>query len=163
VTHYANRPEPYRSDGSNPVAVRNPFGGIKSDCGCVGIEAQRDGPWRRDVLALIVFHDQPQARNDDVARQLSSGGGERMVATLATQGREDGRQWFDHVSGRWVRFVVTRVPVSPEKPHGLDCSLTLHGPDGERLVGFDNAHPVAKQRAASRSTIANCSEDQSLR
>ena len=25
-------------------------------------------------------------------------------------------------------------------------SLTLHGPDGERLVGFDNAHPVAKQR-----------------
>src|ERR1700731_2421625 len=46
----------------------------------------------------------------------------------------------------WVRFVVTRVPASPEKPHGLDYSLTLHGPDGERLVGFDNAHPVARQR-----------------
>ena len=45
-----------------------------------------------------------------------------------------------------VRFVVTRVPVSPEKPHGLDYSLTLHGPDGERLVGFDNAHPVARQK-----------------
>jgi hypothetical protein len=43
----------------------------------------------------------------------------------------------------WVRFVVTRVPVAPEKPHGLDYSLTLHGPDGVRLVGFDNAHPVA--------------------
>jgi hypothetical protein len=42
--------------------------------------------------------------------------------------------------------VVTRVPVSPEKPHGLDYSLTLHGPDGERLVGFDNAHPVTKQK-----------------
>jgi hypothetical protein len=41
--------------------------------------------------------------------------------------------------------VVTRVPVSLEKPHGLDYSLTLHGPDGDRLVGFDNAHPVARQ------------------
>lgn len=45
-----------------------------------------------------------------------------------------------------VRFVVTRVPVSPEKPHGIDYSLTLHGPGGERLVGFDNAHPVGRQR-----------------
>ena len=46
----------------------------------------------------------------------------------------------------WVRFVVTRVVVSPEKPHGLDYSLTLHGPEGERLVGFDNAHPVGRQK-----------------
>jgi hypothetical protein len=48
--------------------------------------------------------------------------------------------------GHWVRFVVTRVPVSSEKPHGVDYSLTLHGSDGERLVGFDNAHPVAGQK-----------------
>jgi hypothetical protein len=48
-----------------------------------------------------------------------------------------------------VRFVVTAVPVSPEKPHGIDYSLTLHGPDGGRLVGFDNAHPVAKQKRGS--------------
>ena len=46
--------------------------------------------------------------------------------------------------GGW--FVVTRVPASPEKPHGLDYSLTLHGPDGERLVGFDNAHPAGGQK-----------------
>jgi hypothetical protein len=51
----------------------------------------------------------------------------------------------DPKGGHWVRFVVTRVPVSLEKPHGLDYSLTLHGPDGDRLVGFDNAHPVARQ------------------
>ena len=51
----------------------------------------------------------------------------------------------DPEGGHWVRFVVTRVPVSMEKPHGLDYSLTLHGLDGERLVGFDNAHRVAKQ------------------
>ena len=52
----------------------------------------------------------------------------------------------DPEGGHWVRFVVTRVPVSPEKPHGIDYSLTLHGPNGERLVGFDNAHPVAGRK-----------------
>src|SRR5213082_1991839 len=52
----------------------------------------------------------------------------------------------DPEGGYWVRFIVTRVPASPEKPHGIDYSLTLHGPDGERLVGFDNAHPVARQK-----------------
>ena len=51
----------------------------------------------------------------------------------------------DSGGGHWVRFVVTNVPVSSEKPHGIDYSLTLHGPDGERLVGFDNAHPVGSQ------------------
>lgn len=51
----------------------------------------------------------------------------------------------DPEGGYWVRFTVTRVPVSAEKPHGLDYSLTLHGPDGERLVGFDNAHPVGRR------------------
>ena len=53
----------------------------------------------------------------------------------------------DPAGGHWVRFVVTRVPVTPERPHGLNYSLTLHGPDGERLVGFDNAHRVAPQRS----------------
>jgi len=52
----------------------------------------------------------------------------------------------DPAGGHWVRFVVTRVPVSPKKPHGIDYSLTLHGSDGERLVGFDNAHPVGRSR-----------------
>lgn len=46
----------------------------------------------------------------------------------------------------WVRFTVTRVAVTPDKPHGLDYSLTLHAQDGERLVGFDNAHRVESQR-----------------
>jgi Family of unknown function (DUF6516) len=55
----------------------------------------------------------------------------------------------DPERGYWVRFVVTQVPVTPEKPHGLDYSLTLHGPSGERWVGFDNAHPVARQRGGA--------------
>ena len=54
----------------------------------------------------------------------------------------------DPEGGHWVRFVVTRVPVSSEKPHGIDYSLTLHGPEGERLVEFDNAHPVARNAPA---------------
>jgi hypothetical protein len=37
----------------------------------------------------------------------------------------------DADGGHWVRFVVTLVPVSPEKPHGIDYSLTLHGPEGD--------------------------------
>ena len=49
---------------------------------------------------------------------------------------------IDPESGHWVRFVVRAVPVTKAKPHGLDYSLTLHGPDGERLAGFDNAHQV---------------------
>ncbi len=48
--------------------------------------------------------------------------------------------------GYWVKFVVNQVPETTVKPHGLDYSLTLHGPDGERLVGFDSAHPVDGQR-----------------
>jgi len=48
---------------------------------------------------------------------------------------------IDPEGGHWVRFVVHRVPASDAKLHGLDYSLTLHGPNGERL-GFDNAHPV---------------------
>jgi hypothetical protein len=42
----------------------------------------------------------------------------------------------------WVKFVVKQVPVTPERPHGLNYSLTLHDDDGERLLGFDNAHPI---------------------
>ena len=47
--------------------------------------------------------------------------------------------------GYWVKFVVHQVAVTADKPHGLDYSLTLHDPDGGRLVGFDNAHSVARQ------------------
>ena len=51
----------------------------------------------------------------------------------------------DPEGGHWVRFIVRRVPVSSAKPHGLDYSLTLHGREGDRLAGFDNAHAVHGQ------------------
>ena len=50
-------------------------------------------------------------------------------------------------AGYWVKFVVNQVPATEDKPHGLDYTLTLHGPDGERLVGFDNAHQIAGPRS----------------
>jgi hypothetical protein len=46
----------------------------------------------------------------------------------------------------WVRFVVRRVEPSPERPHGLNYSLSLHGPGGVRLAGFDNAHAIRESR-----------------
>lgn len=42
----------------------------------------------------------------------------------------------------WVKFEAKRVPVSSEKPHGLDYSLTLHDDRGARLLGYDNAHGI---------------------
>jgi hypothetical protein len=45
-----------------------------------------------------------------------------------------------------VRFTVQRVERSPERPHGLNYSLTLHGPRGNRLIGFDNAHSIRHSR-----------------
>lgn len=58
----------------------------------------------------------------------------------------DGQVLVIDAAGYWVRFVVHQVPTTARKPHGLDYTLTMHAPDGERLVGFDNAHQVAGKR-----------------
>ena len=57
-----------------------------------------------------------------------------------------GQTPFVDKAGHWVKFIVVRTEVTPERPHGLSYSLTLHAPDGERLVGFDNAHPLKERR-----------------
>ncbi len=44
----------------------------------------------------------------------------------------------------WVKFEVKQVPVTPQRPHGLIYSLTLHDGHGQRLLGFDNAHAIAE-------------------
>ena len=62
----------------------------------------------------------------------------------------DGETLFVDDAGHWVKFVVVRTDVTPERPHGLSYSLTLHAPDGARLVGFDNAHPVTERRGPGR-------------
>lgn len=64
----------------------------------------------------------------------------------------DGTTYVITAAGHWVKFVVTRVPATADKPHGLDYSLTMHAPGGERLVGFDNAHrlPGKQGRAGGK-------------
>jgi hypothetical protein len=42
--------------------------------------------------------------------------------------------------GYRIKFEIERVAASRRRPHGLSYSLTLHAPDGSRLIGFDNAH-----------------------
>lgn len=69
--------------------------------------------------------------------------------TLNTLLDLDGQVLVIDPSGHWVRFVVTKVSASDVKPHGLDYTLTLHAPDGERLVGFDNAHAVKGTKKGS--------------
>lgn len=50
----------------------------------------------------------------------------------------------DEKGGYWVKFEARRVSVTPERPYGLEYSLTLHGKNNQRLVGFDNAHRVRR-------------------
>lgn len=54
----------------------------------------------------------------------------------------DGRKHF-LASGYFLKFEVRQVEKSNRVPHGIAYSLTLHDPTGERILGFDNAHPVA--------------------
>ena len=60
-----------------------------------------------------------------------------------------GQTLFIDEFGHWVKFVVLQTEVSAERPHWLSYSLTLHAPDGTRLVGFDNAHQVRDRRGPS--------------
>jgi hypothetical protein len=48
--------------------------------------------------------------------------------------------------GYWVAIVAWRVPVTSDTPQGIRYSLTLHRPDGKRLLGYDNAHAVKTPR-----------------
>ena len=71
----------------------------------------------------------------------------------------DGQVLVIDEAGYWVKFVVNQVPATADKPHGLDYTLTMHGPDGARLVGFDNAHQVEGQRGGApqaKTTSTDC-------
>jgi hypothetical protein len=57
----------------------------------------------------------------------------------------DGESFVADQAGKlWVKFEVRPVGVTAQRPHGIKYSLTLHDEDGERILGFDNAHSVKK-------------------
>lgn len=47
---------------------------------------------------------------------------------------------YDQGDGYWIKIEAWRVAPTPQVPHGIRYSLTLHAPDNERILGFDNAH-----------------------
>ena len=60
---------------------------------------------------------------------------------------------FSQEGGYWVKYDVSAVEKTPERPHGIKYSLTLHDPQGVRIFGIDNAHRPKKRRGpAARST-----------
>ena len=44
----------------------------------------------------------------------------------------------------WLKFSVHEVEPSIRVQHGVGYSFTLHSPEGERVLGYDNAHPVPR-------------------
>jgi len=57
----------------------------------------------------------------------------------------------------FAKFEAHTVDASPEVPHGIKYSLTLHDRAGQRVLGFDNAHPIKikKGRFIERPTEAD--------
>lgn len=53
---------------------------------------------------------------------------------------------FAQEGGYWIKYEVSTVEKTPEKPRGIKYSLTLHDPQGDRIFGIDNAHLPKKRR-----------------
>jgi hypothetical protein len=49
---------------------------------------------------------------------------------------------IDETLGLWVKFQVQKIEKTPERPHGIRYSLTLHDRTNNRILGFDNSHAV---------------------
>jgi hypothetical protein len=53
-------------------------------------------------------------------------------------------------AGFWIKVCVCRTKARESAPHGISYSLTLHSPSGQRVVGYDNAHPLSQRRGMRR-------------
>ena len=54
---------------------------------------------------------------------------------------------FEFGSGHRVKLEAQRAEETVGRPAGIKYSLTLHGPDGLRIYGLDNAHAVRGETA----------------
>lgn len=63
---------------------------------------------------------------------------------------------IDQGDGYWVKIEAKLSKrKTDERPHGIRYSLTLHAPNGSRILGYDNAHSVKEKKgkyAATRYT-----------
>lgn len=44
--------------------------------------------------------------------------------------------------GYWVEIHAWRIDATGTVPHGIRYALTLHDSNGNRIIGYDNAHAV---------------------
>lgn len=56
--------------------------------------------------------------------------------------------------GCWTKFEARKVNATPQIPHGIKYSLTLHDRHSRRLVGFDNAHAAPKAKKYAPRIVA---------
>ena len=60
---------------------------------------------------------------------------------------------FAQEGGFWIKYEVSIVKTTVERPNGIKYSLTLHDSQGQRIFGIDNAHRPKKRRGpAARSS-----------
>ena len=58
---------------------------------------------------------------------------------------------FPMENGYWTKIEAHRVSPSDQIPHGIRYSLSLHDRNGQRVLGFDNAHRVKPKRKNFRA------------
>ena len=51
-------------------------------------------------------------------------------------------QVIDQEDGYWIKVEAWQVEVTQMIPHGIRYSLSLHSPNGKRILAYDNAHAV---------------------
>lgn len=55
---------------------------------------------------------------------------------------------FIYPSGHWRKIKVRKLLcIDQNFPHGIKYSLTLHAPNGARILGYDNAHATPGESA----------------
>lgn len=52
--------------------------------------------------------------------------------------------------GLWFKIKAKRVEPTPERPHGIAYSLTLHDAGNRRIFAIDNAHAVSEGSGPGR-------------
>ncbi len=62
------------------------------------------------------------------------------------------RQSIAYDSGYWATFRVSAVCPSEGRPHGIQYSLSLHDENGDRLLGYNNAHAVDVAKGPARKS-----------